>query len=305
MKNGNRRFTNNKVNHIYQRTDKGFNIFYSDCDYLVFYTIFSHFAKKCGIQVIGLCIMVDHIHALIIPKSKKQMSEFILLYSSLFARLYNKDKGRAGRLFEKSFGSAPKANDKRVRSAIAYLFNNPVEKKLCKQAEEYRWNFLKYASGQYPFSSDTKLNKASPGLRRAVKIVNICINSKGYLGYQILESIFQKLNIDEKAQIADYIITAFSPFDYNATTAYFGTYDKMVMAINSNTGSEYDIREEYSPDSDMAYGEIAAFLFDKFQTTGKAAIKLPENEKMKLHNILSAQTSATSRQICKFLHLAP
>ncbi|MDE5733255.1 MAG: transposase [Bacteroidales bacterium] len=193
---------------------------------LVFYTIFSHFAKKCGIQVIGLCIMVDHIHALIIPKSKKQMSEFILLYSSLFARLYNKDKGRTGRLFEKSFGSA-----------IAYLFNNPVEKKLCKQAEEYRWNFLKYASGQYPFSSDTKLNKASPGLRRAIKIVNICINSKGYLGYQILESIFQKLNIDEKAQIADYIITAFSPFDYNATTAYFGTYDKMVMAINANTNN--------------------------------------------------------------------
>ncbi len=112
-----------------------------------------------------------------------------------------------------------------------------MEKKLCKEAEEYRWNFLKYASGQYPFSSDTKLNKASPGLRRAIKIVNICINSKGYLGYQILESIFQKLNIDEKAQIADYIITAFSPFDYNATTAYFGTYDKMVMVINANTNN--------------------------------------------------------------------
>lgn len=53
---------------------------------LVFYTIFSHFAEKCGIQVIGLCIMVDHIHALIIQESRKQMSEFILLYSSFICK---------------------------------------------------------------------------------------------------------------------------------------------------------------------------------------------------------------------------
>ena len=34
-----RRFYRGSLNHIYQRTVNGFNIFYSDEDYLVFYTI--------------------------------------------------------------------------------------------------------------------------------------------------------------------------------------------------------------------------------------------------------------------------
>ena len=41
-----RRFLEDEVHHIYQRTINRFNIFYDLEDYLVYYTIFSIFSKK-------------------------------------------------------------------------------------------------------------------------------------------------------------------------------------------------------------------------------------------------------------------
>lgn len=37
-----RKFVNGEVNHTYQRTVSGFNIFYEVEDYLVYYTIFQY-----------------------------------------------------------------------------------------------------------------------------------------------------------------------------------------------------------------------------------------------------------------------
>ena len=67
-----------------------------------------------------------------------------------YALLFNKYYGRKGSVFTPRFGSASKVGDKKVRTAIAYLYNNPVERKICVRAEAYRWNFLAYA-GRYPF----------------------------------------------------------------------------------------------------------------------------------------------------------
>ena len=49
-----RKFVNNEVNHVYQRTLSGFNIFYEVEDYLVYYTIFSVMAVRYGVVVYGL-----------------------------------------------------------------------------------------------------------------------------------------------------------------------------------------------------------------------------------------------------------
>lgn len=55
-----RKFLGEAVNHVYQRTLSGFNIFYDLEDYLVYYTIFCVLAEKNGVVVYGLCLMIDH-----------------------------------------------------------------------------------------------------------------------------------------------------------------------------------------------------------------------------------------------------
>jgi REP element-mobilizing transposase RayT len=81
-----RRFCAGGVLHVYQRTVSGFNIFYSLEDFLVFYTIISVKAKKFKVNLLGLCLMIDHIHMLITGDNISQISLFVSEYTSVFVR---------------------------------------------------------------------------------------------------------------------------------------------------------------------------------------------------------------------------
>ena len=59
-----RKFVEGEINHTYQRTISGGNIFYEVEDYLVYYTIYSIMSVKYKVVVYGLCLMIDHIHSL-------------------------------------------------------------------------------------------------------------------------------------------------------------------------------------------------------------------------------------------------
>jgi len=123
-----RKYKEGVCNHIYQRTINRFNIFYDLTDYLVYYTICSVAAQKYDVIVLGLCLMIDHIHMLAISRSRAVLSNFVSYISSVFVREYNSSIGRQGPLFEERFGSAPKMDKKKLISAIIYLGNNPVRR---------------------------------------------------------------------------------------------------------------------------------------------------------------------------------
>ena len=117
-----RKFKRNICNHVYQRTIDRFNIFYDTIDYLVYFTIFCVSASKYKVTVLGLCLMIDHIHALVTASCKCVLSNFISNVTSVFVREYNSSLNRKGPLFEKRFGSAPKVDKKRLMSAIIYIW---------------------------------------------------------------------------------------------------------------------------------------------------------------------------------------
>ena len=165
-------FTNGAIQHIYQKTVHGFLIFYSVRDCLVFFTMIATAARRYHVRILGICLMVDHVHVLIEVGSKQEMDRFVCLYTSWFANTYNKWYGLKGSLFKAGYGVASKVDDKKQRSAIAYLYNNPVERLICKRAEQYPWNFLAYADGRFPVASPVRLDKARAPMRRAVEEVN-------------------------------------------------------------------------------------------------------------------------------------
>ena len=198
-----RGFLKEEAIHTYQRTISGFNIFYELEDYLVYYTIFSVFSKRYGIVVYGLCLMVDHIHSLISASSVSLFSIFMNEVTGSFVREYNQEHHRSGPLFCKSFGSALKLGLKRLRTAISYLYNNPVERHLCRYAQEYRWNFLAYALSEHPFSEKLYLKYASRSLRRALKEVDGTHARRRHLSYSQLKRMFSTLNRKERAQLTE------------------------------------------------------------------------------------------------------
>lgn len=298
-----RRFYTDAATHVYQRAVNGFNIFYTLEDRLVFYTVFSHFVRKCRIKVSGLCLMIDHIHTLVHARTRQELSSFILLYTSLYARLFNASRRRNGRLFEKSFGSAPKCGDKKTRTAISYVLNNPVEKGMCGRAEDYRWNFLSYAETANPFSDAVKIEAASKPLRRAMSEVRRFRDEDMYLGYVVLRRLYKSLGAKDRERLTDYIITIYNPIDYGLAKSYYGSYEDMLVAVNSNTGSEYNIHEEYNPYSDSVYQTISDFIQETLKIDLWQIVSLSDEDKIRIADLLRKQLPVTNRQLCKFLHL--
>lgn len=298
-----RRFYNNELNHIYQRQINGFNIFYDIEDYLVYYTLFAVLCRCYDIIAIGLCLMPNHIHMLVKAGSRKVLAAFMDHCTSAFAKEHNFHIGRSGGVFRKRYGSAPKIGLKIIKTAIAYLFNNPVEKHLCSKAEEYRWNFLAYAVNPCPFSRQMPIRKMRYTLRKAIEEVRRTKAMNMHLKYYQLRRMFDGLNNEEKEILTDYIISSYNPFSYDALINHFGSYENMLVAIHSNTGSEYEINEEFDPSSDAVYEKMKEIIrADGIKPIRKVTI-LDIEEKMRLYHHLKARTNATNHQICRFLHI--
>ena len=91
---------------------------------------------------------------------------------------------------------------------------------------------------------------------------------------------------------------------YDEIIKCYGSYEDMLIAINSNTGSEYDIKEDRYMFSDMEYVRMidilhdAAGLKDIRKVTGLAI-----DEKMRLFELLRKHLSCGNLPIAKFLHI--
>lgn len=298
-----RRFKVGIVNHIYQRTLNRFNIFYDVADYLVYFTIFCTFSRQTDITVWGLCLMIDHIHALIQADNLKTLSEFISRTTSVFVREYNKSRGRTGSLFEERYGSAPKSDKKHQISCIIYLGNNPVEKSLCMRAEEYRWNFLAYANCPNPFSNKLTIKSSSARLAKSLRIVNHYRKNERYLDHAVLDKIFKGLTMAEKHQLIDYIITKYNCIDYSRLLSHFDSYEQALTAMHSTTGSEYDLKEDRDGFSDATYRDFIHYLQSNGIKNTRNVIMLPTDHKKQLAMQLRRRFGAPAKQICKFLHI--
>ena len=299
-----RKFYSGATNHIYQKSIDGNNLFYGDEDFISFFTIMSICAKNCDIQILLVCIMYNHFHALIRSANIYDLSKFMDRFTSWYVMDYNSSIGRQGKLLKKNFGSAPKWNDKSIRSAINYVGNNPVEKHLCAAAEEYRWNFLAYYQCNSPFSAPLIRKNASKKLRRALAEVDSMHNFDKPIKCLQAKRLLSKLTKEEANQLIDYIITLYSVIDYNELILYYGSYEKMLEAMRSNTGSEHEIQEEWYPESDKSFQKMTDYTITKWpDKIARHVSMLDESQKIHLFYELQQHTSASNRQICKFLHI--
>ena len=289
------------VGHIFQRARSGFVVFYSVKDSLVFFTIFSLTAAKHRIRVLGLCLMYNHIHVLVEAEDHKTIARFMQELCSKFSKTYNIRHGLKGSLLS-TYGLSNKRGGKQARTSLAYLYNNPVEDRICKRAEDWRWNFLVYAESDHPYSDKLIPREASVSMRKALSGVKMLHAHGRPLSYEVLDDLFLSLNVSEKKQLIDFIVREYSVIDFKRVISYYGSYRNMLTAFSSNTGSEYDIREERHHNPDTSYGQMMNYVvrYD-YVTRAKDVILLPIKEKNVLMRILVRDTMADEWQALKFL----
>lgn len=291
------------VHHIYQNTIKGHLVFYSVKDYLVFISVVSLVAKRYDVHILGMCLMVDHIHLLVRIEEPQQLISFVHNYTIVFIQRQNCYYHQNGKLFN-PYGCAPKIGHKRIRSALAYLYNNPVENHLTLHAEEYRWNFLAYAENKYPFCEKFRMDYIRWALRKAMYDVKNLHHSYRPLDYDLLDRITKNLSIKEIQQFIDYTVRLYNPVDYAAAVKYYNSYREMLIAFNSNTGSEYDLEEDsFAKDHRIYHQMILNLTRQKKWASIQDVLMLPQDKRNYLKHQLMLETGATEREVSKLLRL--
>ena len=304
MRGHRRKIPEDTFQHIYQRSINQFVIFYSMEDRLVYFTIFAVLARTYGIIVLALALMFDHIHCLIEASDRKTYARFIGVVTLTFALAYNRDSGRKGALFEKAYSNAPKRREKDVRTCIAYNYNNSVEKKLFVRAEQDRWNFLAYIGNPHPFSAPVDKKKASKKLIRSMDAVTRYHQRNVYLDYPVVRALFDGLSVDEREQLLDFIISLYLPIDRERLLGFYKSYEDMVVAINSNTGSEYEINEVFDPDSHQDFAQMLEITGrSTFADDPRSVILSPVAKRRQIADTLLRLTGGSLNHVKRFLHL--
>ena len=291
------------LGHIYQRGRKGFVVFYNVKDSLVFFTIFMLSAEKFGIKVSGLCLMYNHYHVDFEATSARTVSRFVSSYCSWFSKEYNQRYGFSGRLFDE-YGVSNKKDDKARRTAFAYLYNNPVEWHLCSRAEQYQWNFLSYAQQERPFSGKIASRNITNRLERSMDMVSY-LRSKGRpLLYGVLDTLMDRLSAKEKRYLVDFIVQEYSVIDFQWVISHYGSYEKMTDAFSNNTGSEYDLEEEFDQTAGKEYRLMANYLAQdkRYRDIGDISQR-PAEERLAYLNEMIDNCHASVDHAMKFLRI--
>ena len=292
------------LNHCYQKTLNGALLFYNYIDHLVHFTIVCIVAARYDVAVLSFCQMPDHIHGGYIASDKKSLSAFMRDSTMWYAKYGQAPQIRKREIFVKNFGSAIKKGDKKARTNIIYIGNNPVERHLVEKAEDYQWNYLAYAVSPNPFSKPLVIRKASCEMKKAIEVIKGMHREDQPLSYTLLKRLFSKLDSQERKQLIDFIVTTYSVIDYAAASRFFDSYEDMIGAMHYNTGSEYDINEVFIGRSDACYADIASWLRSRLNLKDiHDVFLLSEEKRTDLIFEIHKSIGASLEQIAKFLRL--
>ena len=231
-----------------------------------------------------------------------QLRTYMQQLLSTFARIIQEDRALEGPVFKRPFGSAPKVSPKEQRSSIIYLYNNPVEKRLCTRAADDRWTFLRYAKETFPFSSKLVKRNVRYALRTATDLVDREVSAGRYLRPALLRNLFQPLTREEQEQLTDYIIQRYQFIHHDEAIGRFDDYEAMLAACDASSGKEFDVGEVFDSYSDTPYRDMAhmaakAGLFEDWKL-----FHLDPGVRQKWLRTFRSACSATELQARKFMH---
>lgn len=291
--------------HVYQNTEEGHVIFYTMKDKLFFYTLLAILLRRYGIKLVAMSLMPDHYHLLLQAFSTDELRPLARDLNSTYARRFNQSAGISGKVFKGPMGFSVKKGVKERMSAINYVHNNPVVKKLDRRCASSTWNFLAFAKCPYPFSEKPDRSRCRIALRRAMRMVDSLEKNGEWLDYPTLNRLFDPLTKEEKLQLFDYAVSRYKAIDYESAAAYFGSVDNMIESAEMNSGAEYDIDEVFDTRDDRPYLRMAAALLDEGICTKdvKEVLAMNYGTRLDLFTMLRARSMASFRQMEKFLHL--
>jgi len=125
--------------HVTQRGNRREDVFFSDEDRQIYLTWLKEYSQKHSLEVLAYCLMTNHVHLVVVPKTEKSLQEVLKPLHMRYAQRINRKKGWKGHLWQGRFFSSP-LDEAYLWAAIRYVERNPVRAKILKKAEKYPWS---------------------------------------------------------------------------------------------------------------------------------------------------------------------
>lgn len=125
--------------HVVHRGNHQEDLFGSDADREHYLWIMNRFARLCGAEIAGFCLMSNHVHYVMVPKSVRAIADCIGRAHRKYSEYLNIRQERFGANWEGRFYSEPMSAAHAV-NALRYIERNPVAAGLVNCATDWRWS---------------------------------------------------------------------------------------------------------------------------------------------------------------------
>jgi putative transposase len=129
--------------HAIQRGNNRQNIFGDEKDRLYYLKWARTLGQENSVSLIGYCLMTNHVHFLIFPRSNDGMIKFMKLVSQRYTQYFNRRYERTGKLWENRYKSHP-VDPEIYYVVLRYIEMNPVRAGLVSDGAAYPWSSAPY-----------------------------------------------------------------------------------------------------------------------------------------------------------------
>ncbi|MHC4203008.1 MAG: transposase [Planctomycetota bacterium] len=127
------------AHHITQRGNNRQDVFFVDDDRRVYLKLLKEQADKYALELIGYCLMSNHVHIIAIPKAEDSLARAIGRTHFRYTQYINRFHRRSGHLWQGRFYSCA-LDERHFWLAMRYIELNPVRARLCRKPWRYEWS---------------------------------------------------------------------------------------------------------------------------------------------------------------------
>lgn len=127
------------AHHITQWGNNRQGVFFTDDDRQVYLELLAEQAAKYRLEVVGYCLMSNHVHLVAIPRSEDAMAKAIGRTHFRYAQYLNRRHRRSGHMWQGRFHSCA-LDERHFWLALRYVERHPVRGRLCRKPWRYAWS---------------------------------------------------------------------------------------------------------------------------------------------------------------------
>ncbi len=128
-----------RPHHVTQRGNNRRQVFFSNQDREVYLTLLKEYAAEYSAQVLGYCLMPNHVHLIVIPRAANALAKALGRTHNDYARWLHIRRRESGHLWQNRFFSCP-MDQAYTWAALAYIERNPIRAALASTADGWVWS---------------------------------------------------------------------------------------------------------------------------------------------------------------------